>query len=177
MKKFITITIISLLVITLFLLWAKSNDVKNAPYRATENVEELGPVGQLYENQGQVHIKPGKEHPPFNSNPPTSGWHWVNPASWGVHDNELVDEQAVHNLEHGGIWISYRDISDVTLGNLEKIAKANSGSVILSPRDANDAKIVLASWLRLEQMEEYDEAKIIEFISRNKNNSPEPFAN
>ncbi|KKR84173.1 MAG: hypothetical protein UU30_C0004G0001, partial [Candidatus Nomurabacteria bacterium GW2011_GWA2_40_97] len=76
----------------------------------------------------------------------------------------------------GGIWISYKDIDEGTLENLKKIAKANAQSVILSPREANDTKIILASWTRLEKMQEYNEAKILEFISRNKNNSPEPFA-
>ena len=132
--------------------------------------------GQAFENQGQTHIQPGDSHSAYNSNPPTSGWHWAQPANWGVYDKPLVDEQAVHNLEHGGIWISYKDIDEETKTNLESIAKANSGSVIMSPRDANDAKIILASWTRLEKLDSYDEAKIREFIRSNKNKSPEPLA-
>ncbi len=59
---------------------------------------------------------------------------------------------------------------------LEKIAKINGGSVIMSPRDSNDSKIVLTSWTRLEKLDAYDETKILEFISSNKNKSPEPIA-
>jgi len=177
MKKFILSGVISFLAIALLIFWANKQDNKNVPYKAVENTEKLEPIGQVFENQGQTHIKPSEAHPAYNSNPPTSGWHWVAPARWGIYDRPLIDEQAVHNLEHGGIWISYKNIDAATLENLKTITRANSQSVILSPREANDSNnIVLASWTRLENMETYDEAKILEFISRNKNNSPEPFA-
>lgn len=39
--------------------------------------------------------------------PPTSGAH-ANPISWGVYDTEVRDDQLVHNMEHGGIYISYQ---------------------------------------------------------------------
>ena len=39
--------------------------------------------------------------------PPTSGAH-ANPVSWGVYDTEVRDDQLIHNMEHGGIYISYQ---------------------------------------------------------------------
>lgn len=175
-RKIIIILLVTFAGVGLLIWWAISQDNKNAPYKAPTNTAELEPVGQVFENLGQTHIKVGESHPAYNSNPPTSGWHYVVPADWGVYDKPLVDEQALHNLEHGGIWISYKGIDDQTKENLNKIAKANSGSVIMSPREANDSKIILASWTRLEKLDGYDEAKILEFISRNKNKSPEPIA-
>lgn len=175
MKKIIVIAVIALSVIGLG-AWLFVQDAENSKYRVGNDSQNLPPVGQAFESQGQTHIKVGDSHPSYNSNPPTSGWHWAQPANWGVYSSPPVDEQAVHNLEHGGIWISYKGIDEQTKANLEKIAKANSGSVILSPRDANDAKIILAAWMRLEKLDSYDEAKILEFIQQNKNKSPEPLA-
>lgn len=175
MKKIIIIAVIVLAVLG-FGVWLFTADQESDQYRAGSNTQNLLPVGQEFENQGQTHIQPDASHPAYNSNPPTSGWHWAQPANWGVYDKPLVDEQAVHNLEHGGIWISYKDIDSETQANLEKIARANSGSVILSPRETNESKIVLASWTRMEKLDTYDQAKILEFIKRNKNNSPEPLA-
>ena len=43
----------------------------------------------------------------------------------------------------------------------------------MSPREANDAKIVLVSWTRLMKLDIYDEAKILDFIQRNKGKGPE----
>jgi hypothetical protein len=151
-------------------------DAKNSNLRIDNDNSSTTQVGQEISNQGQQHIKNGESHEPYNSNPPTSGPHYIQPANWAVYSTALVDEQAVHNLEHGGIWISYKDIDEVTISQLEKIAKANGGSVIMSPRPNNDSKIALASWTRLEKLENYDEAKILEFIKANKNKSPEPLA-
>lgn len=132
--------------------------------------------GETFPILGQEHIAVGATHPAYNSNPPTSGWHYAQPADWGVYQKELPDEQAIHNLEHGGIWISYKDVDDKTKSDLETIGKRYPGSVLVTPRAANDAKIVLVSWGRLEKLESFDETKIIDFIRANKNKSPEQFA-
>lgn len=152
------------------------SDQQNQKYEVREDSKDLPSKGEEVTVMESGHISPGASHEPYNSNPPTSGNHLASPANWGVYSTPLTDEQAIHNLEHGGIWISYKDIDDQTQAQLETIAKANGGSVILSPRPSNDAKISLASWGRLEKLENYDEAKILEFIRSNKNKSPEPIA-
>lgn len=151
-------------------------DQKNQKLEAGTASKDDPAVGEEFENLGQTHIEPGATHESYNSNPPTSGPHLAEPAKWGVYSTPLQDEQAIHNLEHGGIWISYKDIDDQTKAQLETIAKVNGGSVIMSPRSSNDAKITLSSWLRQIKLESYDEAKILEFIKSNKNKSPEPIA-
>lgn len=134
-----------------------------------------GSVGQAYPILGKQHVSIGASHPNYNSNPPTSGWHYASPAEWGVYGNELPDEQILHNLEHGGVWISYNKVDDETKTQLEKIGRVNSG-IVVTPRQANDTPIALASWGRLQKLESFDEAAIINFIKANKNKSPEPFA-
>src|SRR3989344_4041615 len=57
------------------------------------------------------HINVGDPHEPYNSNPPTSGPHAA-PAEWGISSVEIPDENAIHNLEHGGIWISYKNLDE-----------------------------------------------------------------
>lgn len=133
-------------------------------------------LGETFPILGREHIVVGASHPPYNSNPPTSGPHYAQPAPWGVYEEELPDEQLIHNLEHGGIWISYKDIDQETKSNLETISKRYSGSVIITLRPANDSKIILASWGRLLKLEDFDEAGIIDFIKANKNKSPEKLA-
>lgn len=131
--------------------------------------------GEAFTIQGKEHITVGASHPEYNSNPPTSGWHYAQPANWGVYQTELPDEQIIHNLEHGGIWISYTGIDDATKTALEKIAKSHS-KIILEPRSKNDAPIVLASWGRLQKLQTFDEQAVLNFIKDNSNKSPEPFA-
>lgn len=112
----------------------------------------------------------------YGTNPPTSGDHWPEPASWGAYREPLPDEQLVHNLEHGGIWISYTGVDVSTLRKLESLAGRYPEAVILTPRPENDLMIAVASWGRLEELDSFDEQRIVAFISANVNRSPEPLA-
>lgn len=129
--------------------------------------------GEQVAIQNVEHISPGQSHDPYNTNPPTSGAHGA-PVAFGVYEEELLDENLVHNLEHGGIWISYTGISDDEITQLQTIGERHPRSVVLTPRSANDAPIAVASWGRLMKLESVDEERIEEYIRRNINKSPEP---
>ncbi len=146
-----------------FAVWASAKADENRP-------------GESFPSLGGDHIAVGASHPAYNSNPPTSGWHYAQEAAWGVHSEELSDEQVLHNLEHGGIWISYTGIDQDTQTKIEDLVKRYPDKLIVTPRAKDDSKIAVASWGRLMKLDQYDEAKIVEFIAANKNKSPEPTA-
>lgn len=135
-------------------------------------------LGDFVTEQSRQHITDGStQHPPYNSNPPTSGPHWPTPQICDIYDKPVPDEAAIHSMEHGAVWISYKDAADKGLSeSLKKIVEKNPGKVILSPRPQNDSKIALVSWTRLLKLESFDESKVTEFIKSNRNNSPEPLA-
>ncbi|MBX4186962.1 MAG: DUF3105 domain-containing protein [Candidatus Doudnabacteria bacterium] len=159
----IIIVIVAAVIGAAFWLFKSSQEkVKNLP-------------GQTFENLGQQHIDQGStNHPPYNSNPPTSGWHWPQPADWGVYSTTLPDEELVHNLEHGGIWISYKPdkVDQNTINMLNDFAKRYP-LIVVEPREKNDAAISLAAWTHLENLDHYDERLILEFISAFHNRGPE----
>tara|TARA_B100000508_G_scaffold4874_2_gene3873 strand:+ start:3226 stop:3852 length:627 start_codon:yes stop_codon:yes gene_type:complete len=146
-------------------VWMVSAAAEGAKNRPGEEVSIVG----------RDHVNVGDEHPGYNSNPPTSGAH-AGPAPWGFSENEIFDENAIHNLEHGGIWISYKDLDDDSVDTLRKIARENSLSVVIAPRASNDSSVAIASWGRLMKMDTVDEQAITEFIRKNKNKSPEKLA-
>ncbi len=130
--------------------------------------------GVAYEIQGAAHIELGTAHPPYNSNPPTSGWHFFTPAGWGYYPASLPDEVVVHNLEHGGIWISYQDVKDTQLAEkLEALTRRFPTKVIVTPRPQNDSPIAVAAWGRLLKLDHYDEDQIVAFIYAFRNRGPE----
>jgi len=135
--------------------------------------DNLDRPGEEIEVMGVNHISPTAEHEPYNSNPPTSGPH-AGPAPWGFSKTELRDEDVIHNLEHGGIWITYKDLDQDSIDALRAIAIRNAQSVVVSPREANDSPVALASWGRLEKLDTVDVSAINEYIRKNKNKSPEP---
>ncbi|HYC79421.1 MAG TPA: DUF3105 domain-containing protein [Candidatus Binatia bacterium] len=165
MKVFISIFVVVLAVVGLgYFLFQSSAE----PADPNE-----GP-GEFFVEQGAEHIAEGTtEHPPYSSNPPTSGWHWPSPAAWGVYKSALPDERFVHNLEHGGIWISYKPSVDAeTIAKLEDFAQRYR-KVIVAPREANDSNIALAAWEYLEKMDVYDENTILNFIEAYYDEGPE----
>lgn len=132
--------------------------------------------GKAIEVQPAEHVQPGQSHPPYNSNPPTSGWHYSQQAAWGFHSEELPDERVVHNLEHGGIWISYDNVGASIRSKLRQLAQEHPKSVIVTKRRANDAPVAVASWGRLMTLQTFDRQRILTFIEQNVNHSPEPIA-
>jgi hypothetical protein len=140
-------------------------------------LEEGTELGEVFSIQAVSHFNRNADHEAYNSNPPTGGPHEFDAPTPGYYKNGLRDEEAVHGLEHGYIWISYTSaVDEETFDKLRAIQKRNPGSVMLSPRDGNDSPIVLASWGRLLNMDEFDEATINTYIKNYINQSPEPFA-
>ncbi|MEK7161866.1 MAG: DUF3105 domain-containing protein [Patescibacteria group bacterium] len=175
MKKIIIIvlTVVGVLGLALVLFL---QDQKTSQFAVNGSNPNIPQVGQEITILGRDHLKDINAKVDYNSNPPTSGAHFEYAEKWGVFNQPQPDVKMVHNLEHGGIWISYKDIDEQTKAQLEAIAKANPGSVIMTPRSKNDSKIALASWGRLVKLDAYDETKILEFIKANKNKSPEALA-
>ncbi len=155
---------------------------------AAGNVDETKPLAVSKPVAGVAEFKiVGRNHVPvgtvvktYNSNPPTSGPHWPSPAKNGIYDSQIPDEQLVHNLEHGYIWVSYRPsatesagISDDDKKKLGAIVAGDNWKMIMTPRPQDDSKIILAAWGRLLKMNDLDIDKIKEFIKVYRNRGPE----
>ncbi|GAB4575918.1 MAG: hypothetical protein Kow0077_29810 [Anaerolineae bacterium] len=124
--------------------------------------------------QGQTHINPGEIHPAYNSNPPTSGWHYPQDSRLGVFTDGLPDETLVHNLEHGHVWLSYRDADDQeALDLLSSLQRTYPNHVIVTYRPANDSRIAAAAWGRLLTLDELDADQLHAFIQRYRERAPE----
>ncbi|MDO8564921.1 MAG: DUF3105 domain-containing protein, partial [bacterium] len=82
---------------------------------------------------------------------------------------------AIHNLEHGDVWITYHPrVSEEIKEELKKFAFAK---VLISPREANDTDIALVAWERVDKFNldggELPEDRIRDFIKRYRNKGPE----
>lgn len=175
MKKIITIAgICCALPLLVFVVWLAINSSKN-PTSDSRNLIVLV-QGKSIPIIGSGHVPEGTKVTNYNSNPPTSGDHWPVPLNWGFYDKVVADEQAVHNLEHGGIWISYKDVDNETKRELKALAEKYNQAVIVTPRPENDTRIAVASWGRLMELGEFNRAEVENFIKANLNTSPEKLA-
>src|SRR5258708_10152180 len=120
--------------------------------------------GQTFPNLGQEHItQASTDHKPYNSNPPTSGPHWPQPANWGAYSTTQADEQMVHNLEHGGIWISYKPgrVDKNTINPLDDFAMRYP-LIIVEPRAPDDTATALPALTQLQNLDKYNEPPTLE---------------
>ena len=137
--------------------------------------------GERYPSQGNAHIALGQAHPPYNSTPATSGWHYtvpLAPVPWGLYEKPLPDEVLLHNLEHGGIGVHY-DCPDGCADLVDDIVAAILGQrrtkILVSPYPAMPTRIALTAWNYLDAFDDFDEDRIVAFIEAHESspNAPE----
>lgn len=123
---------------------------------------------------------PTDPHPTYTSNPPTSGMHWGSGAApWGVLTQPIADEITVHNLEHGGIIIHYRQgLDQATVDQIAALARElqrQNRCIIVIPRptDKLDVPIAVTSWEYLLKLESFDAGAIRAFFKAHVNQGPE----
>lgn len=175
MNKFFIIGVCCILpIVIIAVIWVASNRSGNqSPTTPSENLDLQGEEIPIL---GRDHVLEGTKISHYNSDPPTSGPHWPQPAEWGIYLSPLPDEQLVHNLEHGGIWISYKDLDNDAITALGTLAKQYPQAVVITPRAQNESKIAVASWGRLDTFDVLNMDRIETFIKSNINNAPEPLA-
>lgn len=138
-------------------------------------------LGQQQPDKGEQHVPPGTaKYDPF----PTSGPHNEQPAPWQAYRQEVPDENLIHNMEHGGIVVTYRpDQTKETIAKLEGLFSKpfsnpdfQPSKAIIAPSSKNDKPIIVRSWNRIIKLDAYDEQSLIDYYLTNVNKSPEPAA-
>ena len=122
-------------------------------------VQSVGLPGERFASQGNLHISLTDDHPPYNSDPPTSGWHTPDLAGWGAYSTVMPDERLVHNMEDGGVILWYRlgtpEENEANIDALQEVARGFSRHVI-APREDMETPYALTAWQRLQRFEEIE---------------------
>ncbi len=113
----------------------------------------------------------------YQQTPPAGGEHapaWLN---CGVYAGPIPNENAVHSLEHGAVWITY-DPTVITGEQLRTLRKAIPKThVILSPYLGLPSSIVASAWGVQLKMSQVNDTRISEFIAKYRGGAglaPEP---
>ena len=105
----------------------------------------------------------------YAENPPIGGQHNVVWQNCGIYDAPIHNEHAVHSLEHGAIWITYRP--DLAADQVQKLrALAADDYLLLSPYPGLPYPIVASAWNHQLTFERADDPGLPAFIARYKNN-------
>ncbi|AZS37776.1 hypothetical protein CVS47_02422 [Microbacterium lemovicicum] len=114
----------------------------------------------------------------YPQTPPAGGDHnavWLN---CGIYTEPQVNENAVHALEHGAVWVTY-DAAALSDGDLATLkTKLPSSYVVLSPYEGLDSPLVLSAWDHQLALDSVDDPRIGDFFEEywRSQNAPEPNA-
>jgi hypothetical protein len=129
-----------------------------------------------YSYQGGMHTDDDVD---YRENPPVGGAHHETWQNCGVYTEPVLDERAVHSMEHGAIWITYRpDLDPAMVAELTELAESMD-YILLSPRpDGPSNPIVITAWNHQMGVETVDLDRIMPFIRefRKSPHAPEPGA-
>jgi hypothetical protein len=114
----------------------------------------------------------------YAQTPPVGGDHnpvWQN---CGVYSQPVRNENAVHSLEHGAVWITYQP--NLPKDQVDKLAALGHGGsyVLVSPYPGLPAPVVASAWGVQEWFHTAGDPKLNDFVSKYRQGpqTPEPGA-
>jgi hypothetical protein len=138
-------------------------------------VESNGSASGL--NGLQVFAEPNHQHVTtsvtYNRTPPAGGNHSATWQNCGVYDQPIQNENAVHSLEHGAVWITYRPTLPAdSAAQLQLVARSSEhvggpqGYVLVSPYPGLHSAVVASAWGAQIDLSGPDDPRLSEFIAR-----------
>jgi Protein of unknown function (DUF3105) len=101
----------------------------------------------------------------YERHPPTNGDHnplWQN---CGFYEEPIEDRHAVHSLDHGVVWITYRpDLPEQQIKSLRPFGKENY--VIVSPYPGQVSPLIVTSWRVQLELEGEDDPRLRRFVNQ-----------
>jgi hypothetical protein len=144
--------------------------VNSQPKPAPEGLDDV----QTFPNLEATHVQGPVDYP---MSPPAGGPHnpvWLN---CGVYSQPVPNENAVHALEHGAVWITYSpDLSDADLDRLKAVTP--DSYAVLSPYEGLDSPIAISAWGAQLKVDDPDDPRLQAFMDRywRAPDAPEPGA-
>ena len=96
--------------------------------------------------------------------PPVGGDHLGIWHTCGIYKVELLDEAAVHSLEHGAVWVTYKpEIEKEEIIKLTTML-SNRSKILLSPHSGQISPIVATAWGRRLEIESANDYRLNKFV-------------
>jgi hypothetical protein len=102
----------------------------------------------------------------YKVSPPVGGDHntaWQN-CTGDVYSAQIANEHAVHSLEHGAVWITYRP--DLPKAQVDALATKVRGTdyIMMSPYPGLDKPVSLQAWGFQLKLDKADDPRVDDFI-------------
>ena len=112
--------------------------------------------------------------------PPVGGPHNATWLQCGIYDEEQQNENAVHDLEHGAVWLTYDPAfaTDEQIEALRELARERGSYMLVSPYEGIGEAMAASAWGAQLRFDDVDDPVLAEFIENywRSPDSPEPNA-
>ncbi|MEU7398074.1 DUF3105 domain-containing protein [Streptomyces albogriseolus] len=114
---------------------------------------------------GRNHVKTAVE---YLMNPPVGGDHnkaWMT-CDGTVYNKPIANENAVHSLEHGAVWVTYNDkATDADIRTLsDKVSK--TPYTLMSPDTSQSGTITLSAWGTQLSVDKASDPRVEQFLTK-----------
>ena len=160
----------------------KQREAANAPFTpSTSNPDPSRQIPGVLINscQGGQHVHP-TQRVAYDHSPPFGGPHdafWA-PCNGVVYPRAVRNENMVHSLEHGAVWVTYRpDLAAEQIRALRTLAQRQT-FVLVSPFPGLPAPVVASAWGRQLRLDAPADPRLAQFVRRYRAGpqAPEPGA-
>ncbi|MEF2278275.1 DUF3105 domain-containing protein [Deinococcus sp. YIM 134068] len=118
---------------------------------------------KTFQNEGGAH-QPGRIA--YEQTPPAGGAHNPSWQNCGVYDRPLYDEYAVHSLEHGAVWLTYKQGLPTSEVLQLKEVVAGRPYTLLSPHETQTAPLILTAWNAQLEVQDVNDARVKTFLQK-----------
>jgi hypothetical protein len=128
-----------------------------------------------YSNLSRNHVTGKVTYP---QNPPVGGPHNAVWQNCGMYTSPVANENAVHSLEHGAVWITYQpQLGTQDIAQLQALVRGHDHA-LLSPYPGLPAPIVASAWGIQLRVTSASDPRLAQFLKKYENGSqtPEPGA-
>jgi len=116
----------------------------------------------------------------YDVEPPVGGPHNATWLQCGIYDQEQQNENAVHALEHGAVWLTYDPgfATDAQIEALRDLARERGSYMLVSPYGGIGEAMAASAWGAQLRFIDVDDPVLADFIERywRSPDSPEPNA-
>ena len=120
------------------------------------------------------HVTGVVSYPNQASAPPVNGSHNVLPETCAVYSQKIPNEHAVHSMEHGAAWVTYRP--DLPVSQLATLKGEVNGNPyrLMSPYPGLKSAISLQAWGRQLFVDSASDKRVKEFLGSFTNGPTTP---
>lgn len=116
-----------------------------------------------YSNLSRKHVTGKVTYP---QNPPVGGSHNAVWQNCGIYSIPVANENAVHSLEHGAVWITYQpQLSSQDIAQLQALVRGH-GHALLSPYPGLPAPVVASAWGIQLKVTNASDPRIVQFLQK-----------